>query len=99
MPRREDETGRKYLQVIEKIVTNRQSGAGFYPKWAKDVGNGMESQGQEIEGGEHHGAKALAMPPIVLEFITMIFKDIEALVFDPPACAPGGNDGDCVLRR
>src|SRR5208283_4775045 len=59
----------------------------------------VPGKGEQIEGRQHHREKPLAVAEIVLEFVAVIFQNVEALVLDLPARATAGDDlGDIVFR-
>ena len=58
----------------------------------------MPGEGEQIEGGQRHGEKFLAVPEIMLELVAVIFQHIETLVFDFPSRPATGDDlGEVVL--
>src|SRR5271154_4950245 len=64
----------------------------------QQVEDGMPGEGEQIEGGERHGEKLLAVPEIMFELIAVVFQNVEALVLNFPSRPAAGDDfGDVVL--
>ena len=64
----------------------------------QQVEDGMPGEGEQIEGGERHGEKLLAVPEIMFELIAVVFQNVEALVLNFTSRAAAGDDfGDFVL--
>ena len=51
----------------------------------QQVEDGMPGEGEQIEGGERHGEKLLAVPEIMFELIAVVFENVEALVLNFPS--------------
>src|SRR5271170_2950420 len=64
------------------------------PKVIGEFGDGVEGEGQQVEGGEDGGQVLLAVAEIVFEVIALVFQGIEAFVLDLPACPAAGRQCD-----
>src|SRR5271169_3763143 len=67
---------------------------GLQPKVIGEFGDGVEGEGQQVEGGEDGGKVLLAVAEIVFEVIALVFQGIEAFVLDLPACPAAGRKCD-----
>ena len=78
-------------------------GGGFargLPGRLQQIEDGMPGEGEQIEGGERHGEKLLAVPEIMFELIAVVFENVEALVLDFPSRPTAGDDfSDVVLEN
>ena len=64
-----------------------------------EFGNGVEGEGQQVEGGEDGGQVPLSMTEIVFEVIALSFQGVEAFVLDLPARPAAGCQFDRYRDR
>src|SRR6202007_191303 len=78
-----------------EIVEELAAGGEFLPSAMPDslgaVADGVDREGQEIQGREHGGEVLFSVAEIVLDIITLGFENVEGLVFDLPVGAPAGG--------
>ena len=64
------------------------------PKVIGEFSDGVEGEGQQVEGGEDGGQVLFAVAEVVFEVIALCFQDVEAFVFDLPARPSAGRQFD-----
>src|SRR5208337_3769687 len=87
-PGGEEDVGAQHEDVGEEAGSLDRRFASGLPGRFEQVEHGMPGEGEQIEGRQHHREKPLAVAEIVLEFVAVIFQNVEALVLDLPARAP-----------
>lgn len=98
-PGREKDEARQRGKIGEEGCSFFRRLPRFPPRWLDEVENRMPGEGEHVERCERHGEGALTMTEIVLEFVPIVFENVEGFVFDFPARSATGDDRrDTALR-
>ena len=79
-PGGEDREGRQGCDLGEEARSLFGRVSGSLPGRLDEVEYSVSSEGEYVEGGERHGHVILTVAKIVLEFVAVVFQDIEAFV-------------------
>src|SRR5271156_298334 len=82
VPRGENKEDSDGSQSFEEAVACSCLVDGLEPNVIGEFSDGVEGEGQQVEGGEDGGQVLLAVAEIVFEVIALCFQDVEAFVFD-----------------
>src|SRR5208282_4252369 len=94
VPRGENKEDCNGSQPFEEATACSCLVDGLEPNVIGEFSNGVEGEGQQVEGGEDGGQVLLAVSEIVFEVIALCFQDVEAFVFDLPARPSAGRQFD-----
>ena len=78
LPVGEEEEDGDRSQTFEETAACSCLVDGLQPKVIGEFGDGVEGEGQQVEGGKDGGQVLLAVAEIVFEVIALVFQGIEA---------------------
>jgi len=83
--------------MIEESLSGSFNFARFFPGCAATIHHGMEGEGQQVHGGEHHRQIFLAMAKIMFDMIAIVFQDIETFILNLPSRSTARNEFNDIV--
>ncbi|MGA2291602.1 DUF2927 domain-containing protein, partial [Bradyrhizobium sp.] len=97
VPRGEDQEGSDRIQVAEESASRPELLPGRAPEFVGDVADGVNGEGEQVQGSEDGGEVELAVAEVVLDIIPLGLENVEGFVLDlPSGTTAGGELGDVV---
>ena len=90
VPGGKEDVGAQHQHVGEEAGSLDRRFAGGQPWRFEQFEYGMPGEGEQIESGQRHREKAVAVAEIVLEFVAVVFQYVEALICNRGK-SPGGS--------
>ena len=83
--------------IVEELAAGAELLPGGAPEFVGDVADGVNGEGQQVQGRQDGGEVALAVTEIVLDVVSLGLENVEGLVLDLPAGATAGREfGDII---
>ncbi len=79
-------------EVTEKALSLFRGFSGASPGRLQEIEQRVPGESEQVERGERHGQKILAVAEVVLEFVAVVLEYVEAFVLDLPPRATAGDD-------
>src|SRR5712691_3267365 len=97
LPRGKDQKCRDRREIVEELAARAELLPGRAPEFVADVADGVNGEGEKVQGHEDGGELPLSVTEAVFDVVSLGLENVEGFVLDLPArTTAGGKFGNIV---